>query len=54
MFREEARVWSIKFPAAPEFTSAVETVHEGQKASVIETKKEFVRVPSGPPCAVLF
>ena len=30
MLREEARVWSIKFPVAPEFTNAVDTVHEGQ------------------------
>jgi hypothetical protein len=27
------------FPAAPESTSAVETVHEGHPASVIDTKK---------------
>ena len=25
MLREEARVWSVKFPAAPESTNAVET-----------------------------
>ena len=38
-FREEAWVWSIKFPGAPESTSTEETVHEGQSASVIATKK---------------
>ena len=39
MLRDEARVWSIKFPAAPQSTSAVETVHEGLPASVSDTKK---------------
>ena len=39
MFREEATVWSIKFPTAPESTSIVETVREGQPASVINTEK---------------
>jgi hypothetical protein len=39
MFREEARVWSLKFPTAPESTSAVETVHEGQPASMSNTIK---------------
>ena len=36
ILREEASVWSIKFPAAPESTSTVETVPEGQPASVID------------------
>ena len=36
MFREEAMDWSIK---AQESTSAVETVHEEQRASVSDTKK---------------
>lgn len=39
MFRKDATVWSIKFPAALESTSTVETVHEGQPASVITTEK---------------
>jgi hypothetical protein len=39
ILREETRIWSIKFPAAPESTSAVETVPEGQPACVNNTKK---------------
>lgn len=39
MCRKEARAWSIKFPAAPESTRAVETIYEGQPASEIDTKK---------------
>jgi hypothetical protein len=39
MLRGEARVWSIKFPAAPESTNALETIHEGQSTSAIATKK---------------
>lgn len=39
MLREEVRVWSIEFPVAPESTKAVETVHDGQSTSVIDTKK---------------
>ena len=38
MLKEAARVWSIRFPAAPESTNAVETVH-GQSTSASDTKK---------------
>jgi hypothetical protein len=41
MLREEARVWSIKFPAAPESTNAVDIVHEGQSTRVMDTKKSL-------------
>jgi hypothetical protein len=39
MLRDETRVWSIKFPVAPESTNAVDTVHEGQLGSIMDTKK---------------
>ena len=44
MLREEARVWSIKFPVAPESTNAVDKVHEGQSASVMDTKKGLMKM----------
>ena len=37
MLREEARVWSIKFLLAMESSNAVDTVHEGQSTSVMDT-----------------
>jgi hypothetical protein len=37
-FREKARAWSIKFPAAPESTRAVESTLEGQPASEVQIK----------------
>lgn len=39
MFREGVRVWSMKFPVAPESARAVVTTHEGHPASEMETRK---------------
>jgi hypothetical protein len=39
MFREEVRAWTMKFPAAPESTRAVETTREGQPDSEVGTRK---------------
>ena len=35
ILREEAKVWSIKFPVAPESTSPVETVHKGHVQALL-------------------
>ena len=47
MLREEARVWSIKFPTAPESTNAVDTVHDGQSTSANNTKKGLAESNGG-------
>jgi hypothetical protein len=39
MLSEEARAWSMKFPAALESIRAVYTIYEGQPASDIDTRK---------------